>query len=125
MLWFGPRRAQDRLAIDVAWGSVAGAMFQLLVQLPQVIALMRRLEINFRRIATQLRIVFGNLAPVVGTKGVAQVSAYVDQLLASLLPSGAVAAINFGQIFYMLPVSLLHPAGGIGKLHHVAGEGHG
>jgi putative peptidoglycan lipid II flippase len=71
-----------------------------------VIALMRRLEINFRSIATQLRIVFGNLATVVGTKGVAQVSAYVDQLLASLLPSGAVAAINFGQIFYMLPVSL-------------------
>jgi putative peptidoglycan lipid II flippase len=106
MLWFGPRRAQDGLAIDVAWGSVAGAMVQLLVQLPQVIALMRRLEINFRRIATQLRIVFGNLATVVGTKGVAQVSAYVDQLLASLLPSGAVAAINFGQIFYMLPVSL-------------------
>jgi putative peptidoglycan lipid II flippase len=106
MLWFGPRRAQDGLAIDVAWGSVAGAMVQLLVQFPQVIALMRRLEINFRRIATQLRIVFGNLATVVGTKGVAQVSAYVDQLLASLLPSGAVAAINFGQIFYMLPVSL-------------------
>jgi putative peptidoglycan lipid II flippase len=43
---------------------------------------------------------------VVGTKGVAQISAYVDQLLASLLPTGAVAAINFGQIFYMLPVSL-------------------
>jgi peptidoglycan biosynthesis protein MviN/MurJ (putative lipid II flippase) len=59
-----------------------------------VIALMRRLEINFRSIATQLRIVFGNLATVVGTKGVAQVSAYVDQLLASLLPSGAVAEIN-------------------------------
>jgi putative peptidoglycan lipid II flippase len=106
MLWFGPRRAQDGLALDVAWGSVVGAMVQLLVQLPQVIALIRRLEINYRRIAAQLRIVFGNLATVVGTKGVAQVSAYVDQLLASLLPSGAVAAINFGQIFYMLPVSL-------------------
>jgi putative peptidoglycan lipid II flippase len=106
LLWFGPRRAQDGLALDVAWGSVVGAMVQLLVQLPQVIALMRRLEINYRRIAAQLRIVFGNLATVVGTKGVAQVSAYVDQLLASLLPSGAVAAINFGQIFYMLPVSL-------------------
>ncbi len=106
MLWFGPHRTQDALAIDVAWGSVAGAFAQLLVQLPQVLALMRRLEIDFRRVMMELRTVFSNLAAVVGTKGVAQISAYVDQLLASLLPSGAVAAINFGQILYMLPVSL-------------------
>jgi len=106
MLWFGPRRTQDALAIDVAWGSVAGAVVQMLVQLPQVLALMRRLEIDFRKVIAELRIVFSNLATVIGTKGVAQISAYVDQLLASLLPTGAVAAINFGQILYMLPVSL-------------------
>jgi putative peptidoglycan lipid II flippase len=106
MLWFGPHRAQDRLAIDVAWGSVGGSVVQLLVQLPQVLTLMRRREINFARVWVELRTVFSNLATVVGTKGVAQISAYVDQLLASLLPSGAVAAINFGQILYMLPVSL-------------------
>ena len=106
MLWFGPRRAQDALAIDVAWSSVAGAVVQMLVQVPQVLALMRRLQISFRKVIAQLRIVFSNLATVIGTKGVAQISAYVDQLLASLLPTGAVAAINFGQILYMLPVSL-------------------
>lgn len=106
MLWFGPRRAQDALAIDVAWGSVAGAALQFGVQVPQVLALMRRLRLSFAQVSEALWTVFRNMFAVVGTKGVAQISAYVDQLLASLLPTGAVAAINFAQIFYMLPVSL-------------------
>ena len=106
LLWFGPRSTQDGLAVWVAWGSVAGAALQVLVQLPQVLALLRRNRIDFRRIATPLATVFRNLAPVVGTKGVAQISGYVDNVLASLLPTGAVADFNYAQIFYWLPVSL-------------------
>jgi len=103
---YGPHRTQDNLAIDVAWGSVVGAALQILVQLPQALALLRALRIDFARIAEPLRTVFNNLTPVVASRGVGQVSAYVDNLLASLLPTGAVAAINYGQILYMLPVSL-------------------
>ncbi len=40
------------------------------------------------------------------SRGVGQISGYIDNLLASLLPIGAVAALNYGQVFYMLPVSL-------------------
>ena len=39
-------------------------------------------------------------------RGVVQISAYIDNLLASLLPTGAVAALNYAQILYLLPVSL-------------------
>ena len=35
-----------------------------------------------------------------------QISAYVDALLASLLPTGAVAALAYAQTLYTLPVSL-------------------
>jgi putative peptidoglycan lipid II flippase len=35
-----------------------------------------------------------------------QISAYVDALLASLLPTGAVAALSYAQTLYTLPVSL-------------------
>ena len=35
-----------------------------------------------------------------------QISAYVDTVLASLLPTGAVAAISYAQVLYTLPVSL-------------------
>jgi putative peptidoglycan lipid II flippase len=37
---------------------------------------------------------------------VVQISAYVDTLLASLLPTGAVAAVSYAQVLYTLPVSL-------------------
>jgi len=106
LLLYGPHRTQDDLAIDVAWGSVIGAALQILVQLPQTLALLRGLRIDFAKIAQPLRTVFNNLTPVVASRGVGQISAYVDNLLASLLPTGAVAAINYGQILYMLPVSL-------------------
>jgi putative peptidoglycan lipid II flippase len=42
----------------------------------------------------------------VASRGVIQLSGYVDNLLASLLPIGAVAALNYAQILYMLPISL-------------------
>jgi len=40
------------------------------------------------------------------SRGVVQVSAYVDTLLASLLPTGAVAGLTSAQLLYTLPVSL-------------------
>jgi putative peptidoglycan lipid II flippase len=106
MLWYGPHRTQDRLAIDIAWGAVAGAGLQMLVQLPQTLRLLRALKVDFRRIAAPLKAVFNNLGPVVASRGVGQISGYIDNLLASLLPTGAVAALNYGQTFYMLPLSL-------------------
>jgi putative peptidoglycan lipid II flippase len=39
-------------------------------------------------------------------RGVVQISAYVDTVLASLLPTGAVAAVAYAQVLYTLPVSL-------------------
>jgi putative peptidoglycan lipid II flippase len=106
LLWFGPYRTQDGLAIDYAWGAVAGASLQFLVQVPQTLSLLKRRQLSFSRVAEPLRVVFRNLGPVVGSKGVAQISAYVDTILASLLPTGAVAALGYQQIFYLLPVSL-------------------
>ncbi|HET7241334.1 MAG TPA: lipid II flippase MurJ, partial [Gemmatimonadales bacterium] len=38
--------------------------------------------------------------------GVVQISAYVDTVLASLLPTGAVAGLSYAQVIYTLPVSL-------------------
>jgi putative peptidoglycan lipid II flippase len=106
LIWYGPRSAQDRLAIDLAFASVAGAAMQILVQLPQTLPLLGGMRLHFARVRDSLRIVFRNLLPVVVGRGVGQVSGYVDNILASLLPTGAVAAINYAQILYFLPVSL-------------------
>ncbi len=106
LAWYGPRVTQDRLAVDAAWASVAGSILQILLQLPQMIPLMGRIRLCFGRVRVALRQVLRNFIPVVMGRGVAQISGYVDNVLASLLPTGAVAAINYAQILYILPVSL-------------------
>jgi putative peptidoglycan lipid II flippase len=106
LLLYGPRASQQRLAIDVAWGSVLGALLQILAQLPQTLPLLGRLQLHIVQVRTELRVVFKNLLPVIASRGVAQVSGYIDNLLASLLPTGAVAALNYAQILYLLPISL-------------------
>jgi putative peptidoglycan lipid II flippase len=106
LLLYGRSASQERLAIDVAWSSVAGALLQILVQLPQTLPLLGHFRVHFARVQTELRVVFNNLLPVIASRGVAQVSGYIDNLLASLLPTGAVAALNYAQILYLLPVSL-------------------
>jgi putative peptidoglycan lipid II flippase len=106
LVWYGPRSGQNRLAIDLAFASVAGAGLQILVQLPQTAPLLGHARLHFDRVRGALRTVFTNLLPVIVGRGVGQVSGYVDNLLASLLPTGAVAAINYAQILYFLPVSL-------------------
>ena len=95
--------ARDRCRVGTRSSAPA---LQIVVQLPQTLALLRRLRIDFAKVAASLRAVFNNLVPVVMSRGVGQISGYIDNLLASLLPTGAVAALNYGQVFYMLPVSL-------------------
>ncbi len=106
LVYYGPRRSQDNLTIMLSWASIVGAILQILVQLPQTLALMRKHGIDWARIAAPLKSVFNNLTPVVASKGAVNVSAYIDTVLASLLPTGAVAALNYGQIIYMMPISL-------------------
>jgi putative peptidoglycan lipid II flippase len=106
LLYYGPRRSQDGLAIAISWGSVVGSALQIAVQVPQTLALLRKHRIDFARIAAPMRSVFHNLTPVVISRGVVNLSTYVDNILASLLPTGAVAALNYGQLLYMVPISL-------------------
>jgi putative peptidoglycan lipid II flippase len=53
-----------------------------------------------------VRTVVRNFVPAFFSRGVVQVSAYIDTLLASLLPTGAVAGLTNAQVLYTLPVSL-------------------
>jgi putative peptidoglycan lipid II flippase len=104
---FSGRRAAEGLALAAAWGAVVGSAAQLAVQLPTTLRLARNLRpanIAFRD--PQVGTVFRNFMPAFVSRGVVQISAYVDQLLASLLPIGAVAALGYAQTLYTLPVSL-------------------
>ncbi len=106
MLHYGPHSGQTRLATITAWGAVVGSALQVAVQLPQAARLAGRLRVDFVRTAAALKAVLNNFVPVVTGRGVVQISAYIDNLLASLLPTGSVAALNYAQILFLLPVSL-------------------
>ncbi len=102
----GSTAAQSRLAVVAAWASVAGSAAQFLVQLPVVIRLAPSLRIAFDLGLGSVRTVLKNFAPVFVSRGVVQLSAYIDSLLASLLPDGAVSGLAYAQTIYLLPVSL-------------------
>ncbi len=106
-LWiFGARYAQYPLAAILAWGSVVGSALQVAVQLPVVLTLLRGFHFTLNFGAENIRTVVRNFAPVFISRGVVQISAFIDALLASLLPGGAVAALAYAQTLYTLPVSL-------------------
>ncbi len=106
-MWgFGGRYAQYPLAVVLSWGSVIGSALQVGVQLPVVLRLLRGLHLSLAFHLENVRTVVRNFFPVFISRGVVQISAYVDALLASLLPTGAVAALAYAQTLYTLPVSL-------------------
>jgi putative peptidoglycan lipid II flippase len=106
MLTFGRRADMSHLAVYTAWGSVVGSGLQFLVQLPMVLRLAPELRIFFRSLTENVRVVVRNFVPVFFSRGVLQLSAYIDGLLASLLPVGGVSALANAQALYLLPVSL-------------------
>lgn len=99
-------RDMSYLAVYTAWGSVVGSGLQFLVQLPMVLRLAPELRIFFGSLTGNVRVVIRNFVPVFFSRGVLQLSAYIDGLLASLLPVGGVSALANAQTLYTLPVSL-------------------
>jgi putative peptidoglycan lipid II flippase len=99
------RDAND-LAVAAAVGSVVGSVLQFGVQLPTAIRLIRHLRPTLDAGSTQVRAVLANFGPVFFGRGVVQISAYVDSIIASLLGHGPVAALQSAQVLYTLPVSL-------------------
>ena len=106
MVAFGASRSQNSLVVVTAWASVLGSALQVLVQLPIVLKLLGGLKLSFAHQAEHVRAVLHNFFPVFVSRGVVQISAYIDAFLASWLPTGAVSALAYAQTLYTLPVSL-------------------
>ena len=97
---------QPRLALFLAWGSVAGSALQLAVQMPVVLRVAPDLRFALDVASDQVRIVVRNFVPTFIGRGVVQLSVYIDTWLASWLPTGAVAGLSNAGLLYTLPVSL-------------------
>src|SRR5687767_14639700 len=105
LLWWGDVTPLPRLAVFLAIGALAGSALQMLVQLPAVLKLVPGLRLRLD-ISDHVRAAVRNFIPVFVSRGVVQISAYIDEVLASLLPTGAVTGLANAQLLYTLPVSL-------------------
>lgn len=89
-----------------AWGAVVGSALQFGVQLPTVFKLLGGLRLSLAASNASVRTVGRNFLPVFVSRGVVQISAFVDTIIASFLGTGAVSALTYTQSLYTLPVSL-------------------
>src|SRR6185436_16023036 len=103
---FGSRRDLDGLLMATAWGALLGGFLQFAIQLPWVLRLERELEIGSGRGNAAFGEVVRNAVPAIAGRGVVQISAYVDTVLASLLAIGGPTRLACAQTLYMLPISL-------------------
>ena len=106
LVWYGGATTQPRLAVTVAWASVIGSALQFGVQLPLVLRITRGFHLNFGITSESTRRVFRQFTPAFISRGVVQISTYIDAFIASWLPTGAVATLGYAQTLYTLPISL-------------------
>ena len=106
LVGFGGRMQSYSLAEVAAWGCVAGSILQFGVQLPSVIRLAGRIRFQIETATSNIRTIIRNFIPGVASRGVNQLSSYIDLILAGFLPAGAVANLTYAQTIYLIPVSL-------------------
>ena len=116
----GWRYDLDTLAWYLAWASVAGSFLQFAVQAPVAWRLSRHaggLALN-----EPVRQAARTFVPVMISRGAVQLSSYIDAVIASWLPMGAVTALTNTQMIYTLPVSLFGVSISAAELPAMSGD---
>lgn len=97
----------SRLLLAGCGGALLGGVLQFGVQLPFVARQIQGFEWSLSMDVVGVRDAVRAVGPVIAGRGVAQVSAFLDQFLASvLLAAGALSGLRFALLLYMLPISL-------------------
>ncbi len=126
MVYFGENRNQKELIILVAWGVFAGSVLQVILQLPLTWRLSKKLHWNLKYKNSYFSTVWKNFIPALISRGVIQVSSFIDSILASWLVTGAVSVLSYAQILYLLPISLFGmsiSASELAEMSRTLGEG--
>jgi putative peptidoglycan lipid II flippase len=109
--WFAnralPLAAQlHRISLALAWGTVAGSVLQIAVQIPTCWRLLGGIPLRFSTRHEGVRDVIVAWLPLLLGAGVVQVSGLIDTLLGSFTGPGGVSALGYAQIVQQLPISL-------------------
>ena len=97
---------RNRLLIAACIGALIGGMLQFAVQLPLVFRLLKGFRLSLSTRVEGVTKALGAFAPLAAGRGAVQLSGYFDLVLASFLVPGAIAALGWAQILYLLPIAL-------------------
>ncbi len=95
-----------RLSYALAWGTVAGAVLQVAVQLPACRRALDGLTVRFSWRTAGVRDVVVAWLPLLIGAGVAQISGLIDTLLGTLAGEGGASSLGYAQLLQVLPISL-------------------
>jgi putative peptidoglycan lipid II flippase len=115
-----PSAIAERLLLAACLAALIGAFAQLGVQLPLVFKLLRGFQLRLSTRVEGMRDSLRAFGPAVAARGAAQLSVYVDQVLASLAMAGAPSAIRWAGILYILPLSLFAQSVAVAELPELA-----
>jgi putative peptidoglycan lipid II flippase len=110
------------LATALAWGTLIGFVLQFAIEIPFVLRHAKHLSFGFDLALEPVRTIFRNILPVIGGRGVVQISSYVDTFIASLLQTGAVTVLSYAQTLYTLPISVFGMSVAAAELPQMASE---
>jgi putative peptidoglycan lipid II flippase len=94
------------LSLALAWGTVAGSVLQIAIQLPACWRLLQGIPLRASLAPEGVRAVIVAWVPLVIGAGVAQISGLVDTFLGSYTGVGGLASIGYAQLVQVLPISL-------------------
>jgi putative peptidoglycan lipid II flippase len=94
------------LSLALAWGTVAGSLLQIAIQLPTCWRLLGGIPLRVSFAPEGVRPVISAWLPLVVGAGVAQLSGLVDTFLGSYTGVGGLASLGYAQLVQVLPISL-------------------
>jgi len=102
----GETTFRNRLLIAACIGALIGGVLQFAVQLPVVFRLLKGFRLSVSPRVEGVSKALGAFAPLAAGRGAVQLSGYFDLVLASFLVPGAIAALGWAQMLYLLPIAL-------------------
>jgi putative peptidoglycan lipid II flippase len=103
--WLRDWSSED-IARNAAWGVLLGGLLQFLVQLPVVLRVAPTLRLGLGRGSAPVRAVRRRFGAALIGRGIVQLSAFLDLILATALVAGALAALTAAQVLYLLPIGI-------------------
>ncbi len=107
MLPFTSSYSMGDTVLHISYFVLLGSLLQLLVQVPKTFSYIKgKAHTGILSLSTHTKTVLKGFLPVSLGRGVIQISAYIDTIIASLLSSGSLSILMYAQSIFLLPVSI-------------------